>query len=174
MSITPPEKGWFHAPTGAERAWVGIALVWCIIMFLAMPYWAMKGKQNSNGEAYTVEPAAFMERVTQFVEAYKVGEEKGIPIVEAPPGSDIYMFAGGWKFYPILKLKEGQEYRLHMSSLDFQHGFSLQPMNMNFQIVPGLDHVLTITPTRKGDYTVVCNEFCGIGHHQMTGKIVVD
>ena len=24
-----------------------------------------------------------------------------------------------------------------------------------------------------GEFTVVCNEFCGIGHHQMLGKIYV-
>ena len=34
-------------------------------------------------------------------------------------------------------------------------------------------HVITVTPTMSGEYTIVCNEFCGIGHHQMTGKIVV-
>jgi cytochrome c oxidase subunit 2 len=57
--------------------------------------------------------------------------------------------------------------------MDLQHGFSLQPLNMNFQIVPGYDHVLTLTPTSAGEFTVVCNEFCGIGHHTMTGRILV-
>ena len=47
-------------------------------------------------------------------------------------------------------------------------------MNMNFQILPGYDHVLTITPTQSGTFSVICNEFCGIGHHQMTGKILVE
>src|SRR4030095_5129456 len=57
---------------------------------------------------------------------------------------------------------------------DFQHGFSLQPMNMNFQVVPGYDHVLTIKPQAPGTYPIVCNEFCGIGHQNMVGKIIVD
>jgi len=38
----------------------------------------------------------------------------------------------------------------------------------------GLDHVLTIKPTRKGEFPIICNEFCGIGHHLMTGKIIVE
>jgi cytochrome c oxidase subunit 2 len=33
--------------------------------------------------------------------------------------------------------------------------------------------VLTITPTQAGVFSVVCNEFCGVGHHQMTGRIRV-
>jgi cytochrome c oxidase subunit 2 len=45
---------------------------------------------------------------------------------------------------------------------------------MNFQVLPGYDHVLTITPTSKGEFTIICNEFCGIGHEHMIGKILVD
>lgn len=174
MSIFIPEKDWFKAPEGAERAWVGIALIWCIIMFIMMPYWHFKGKQNSTGEAYRVAPTDFIARVDKFVESYKVGEENGIPIVEPPPGSDIYLLGRMWQWYPIIKLKKGMEYRLHVSSLDLQHGFSLLPVNMNFQILPGYDHVLTITPTISGVHSIICNEFCGIGHHLMTGKFIVE
>ena len=174
MSIQCPEEGWYKAPSGGERAWIGLALVWCVILTLAMPYWHFKGKQSSTGESYTVEPTAFMKRVDSFVAANKVGEEKGVPIVERAPGGDAYLMAQMWRFYPILKLKKGQQYRLHVSSMDLQHGFSLQPVNMNFQILPGYDHVLTVTPTEAKEYTVICNEFCGIGHHTMTGKIIVD
>ena len=174
MSIHVPEKDWFKAPSGAERMWVGLALVWCLIMSMMMPYWHFKGKQNSTGEAYAVTPSAFSDRVQTFVKANKVGEEKGVPIVAPAPGSDIYLQASMWRWYPILQLKEGQTYRLHISSTDLQHGFSLLPMNINFQVLPGSDHVLTVTPTSKGSFSIVCNEFCGIGHHLMTGKILVE
>ena len=143
-------------------------------MTAMMPYWHFKGKQNSTGEAYAVTPAAFSDRVQSFVKANKVGEEKGVPIVAPAPGSDIYLQASMWRWYPILKLKEGQTYRLHISATDLQHGFSLLPMNINFQVLPGYDHVLTVTPTSKGSFSIVCNEFCGIGHHLMTGKILVE
>ena len=174
MSITPPPPGWLKAPHGVERAWIGLALAWCIVLFLAMPWWHMKGKQNSTGEAYRTTPGAYISRVVRFIEANKVGELSGVPIVEPAPGSDVYLMAQMWQFTPVLKLKQGQEYRLHISSPDLQHGFSLQPLNMNFQVVPGYDHVLTITPTTSGEFPIVCNEFCGIGHHTMTGRIIVE
>ncbi len=174
MSIFHPVGNWFKAPTGAERLWVGLALIWCLIMSVTMPYWHFKGKQNSTGESYKVEPAAFMERTDQFIESNQVGEQNGVPIVEAAPGSDVYLVGQMWRWYPILKLKKDQTYRLHISSPDLQHGFSLQPMNMNFHILPGYDHVLTITPTTTGTFEIICNEFCGIGHHLMTGLIIVE
>ena len=174
MSIHPPPADWFKGPTGAERAWIGLAITWCVVMFVMMPYWHFRGKQNSTGESYAVVPTKFGERVDRFVKSNQVGTQNGLPVVEPAPGGDAYLLGRMWQWYPIIKLKEGQTYRLHVSSMDLQHGFSLQPMNMNFHILPGYDHVLTITPTRKGEYTIVCNEFCGIGHHLMTGRIIVE
>ena len=174
MSIHTPPKDWFKAPAGGERIWIGLALAWCIVLFAMMPYWHYKGKQNSTGEAYRVKPADFVARVDRFVGAHTVGVEKYIPIVEPPPGGDAYLVARTWQFFPILKLKKGQTYRLHISSPDLQHGFSLQPLNMNFQVVPGYDHVLTITPTTAGTFSIICNEYCGLGHQEKTGKIIVE
>ncbi|MCP4007714.1 MAG: cytochrome c oxidase subunit II [bacterium] len=173
MSIHQPPADWFKAPDSTERLWVGLALIWCLVMFIAMPYWYFYGKQNSVGEGYLVEPMEFSQRVSKFVETNKVGELKGIPIVEAAPGGDVYLQAMMWSWFPVIQMRKDQTYRLHISSLDLQHGFSIQPLNMNFQILPGYDHVLTITPTSAGEFSIVCNEFCGIGHHLMTGRILV-
>jgi cytochrome c oxidase subunit II len=173
MSVESPAADWFKAPSAGERAWIGLALLWCLVLTVAMPYWHFKGKQNSTGESYSVEPARFAARVQRFVSAHTVGTSQSIPVVEAPPGGDAYLQAQMWTFFPVLRFKKGQTYRLHISSMDLQHGFSVQPINMNFQVLPGYDHVLTITPTMAGEFPIICNEFCGIGHHQMTGKIIV-
>jgi cytochrome c oxidase subunit 2 len=33
--------------------------------------------------------------------------------------------------------------------------------------------ILTIEPNEAGTFGVVCNEYCGIGHHLMLGRIYV-
>jgi cytochrome c oxidase subunit 2 len=99
--------------------------------------------------------------------------DQQIPVVAPPAGSDIYMLGRLWQWWPILELEKDQTYRLHISSMDWQHGFSLQPVNINFQVVPGYEMVLSITPDKAGEYGVVCNEYCGIGHHSMLGRIYV-
>ncbi len=176
-SLECPAPGWFRAPEGNERTWIGMAVIWCLILSLMMPYWHFRGKQNSTGEAYRVKPADYIKRVERFVKANTGTEtlvEEGVaPVVAAPPG-EVYLLAKQFFWFPVLKLRAGETYRLHISSADFQHGFSLQPMNMNFQIVPGYDHVLTIRPQSPGTYPIVCNEFCGIGHQSMVGRIIVE
>jgi cytochrome c oxidase subunit 2 len=94
-------------------------------------------------------------------------------VVAPPAGGDVYMLARLWDWWPIIELKKGETYRFHLSSLDWQHGFSLQPANINIQVVPNYEHVFTLTPNASGEYSVICNEYCGIGHHLMIGKILV-
>ena len=170
--IAPPRVWW--KPLGRlEKSWLIIGLVWCIFLTAMMPLWLFMGRQNVPATTYRVAPTVYQEQVNKFVDQYKVGEEKGIPVVEPPAGGDVFLLARRWQWYPILKLKKGQTYHLHISSADIQHGFSLQPLNLNFMVLPGYDYVITITPTSSGELKVVCNEFCGIGHHLMIGKIIV-
>jgi cytochrome c oxidase subunit 2 len=156
-----------------EKTWLTVALVWCIFLTIMMPLWYYMGNQNVPTESYRVSSQEYAAMVNDFVAKYQVGEENGIPIVAAPPGSDVYLRASTWQWYPILQLEKGREYRLHISSMDLQHGFSLQPVNINLQVLPGYDYVSTITPTSAGEFTIVCNEFCFLGHHTMIGKIIV-
>jgi cytochrome c oxidase subunit 2 len=96
-----------------------------------------------------------------------------MPVVEPPPGSHVYLQAAMWTWMPVLKLQQGATYTLHLSSVDVNHGFGLQPVNINFQVVPGYDYGLEVTPNSSGEFEIVCNEFCGVGHHLMVGKIIV-
>ncbi|MBK9549953.1 MAG: hypothetical protein IPO52_12820 [Gemmatimonadetes bacterium] len=93
--------------------------------------------------------------------------------MKPPVGAEIYLVGLTFSWYPILQLEQGKQYTLHLSSLDVNHGFSLFPVNVNFQVVPGYDYALRVTPTTAGDFRIICNEFCGIGHHTMVGRVIV-
>jgi len=177
MAIHPPEDRiwWNEKLTMPEIIWISVAVVWGLIMFSAMIYWHAVGEQNLSNEAYKISPDVFAERTEAMAEKYKVREEgdTGIPVVHPPAGVDVYMLGRLWEWWPILELEKGQQYRLHLSSVDWQHGFSLQPANINLQIHPGYEMVITITPDKTGEHSVVCNEYCGIGHHTMVGRIYV-
>ena len=144
-----------------------------MVLFAMMPLWHLKGGQNPSGIRARVEPAAFEARVNEFIAEYQVDTDNGIPVVAPPPGSDVYVLGRMWSWSPILQLQKDAEYTLHLSSLDVNHGFNLYPFNINFQVVPGYDYGLKVTPTVAGDFRIVCNEFCGVGHHLMVGRVIV-
>ncbi len=177
MAITSPaQRVWWKEPMSAtEIVWIAIAFTWGVVMFSTMVYWHFSGTQNLSNEAYKITPEAFAEKTEAMAEKYKVREEgdTGIPVVKPPPGGDAYMLGRTFEWWPILELEKGKRYRLHLSSMDVLHGFSLQPTNINIEVHPYYEMVLTITPTKTGTFSVVCNEFCGDAHHAMVGRIYV-
>ncbi len=176
MALLPPKNRlWWNEPLHRmEIVWITIAFLWGIAMFSTMIWWHIYGEQNLSNESYRILPDVYAERVDVMIDAYQVGEDEfGMPIVRPPVGSDIYLQARLWDWSPILELVEGESYRLHLSSIDWQHGFSLQPTNINLQVHPGYEMVVTLTPNAAGEFGIVCNEYCGIGHHLMTGRINV-
>ncbi|MGE5338595.1 MAG: cytochrome C oxidase subunit II [Gemmatimonadota bacterium] len=176
-AIQPPaQRVWWKQPIDkVEIIWIGLAFAWCLIMFFMMPYWHVYGKQNLSSETYRVTPALYQKAAEEMVAKYTVRTEtdEKIPVVHPPVGSDVFLIARLWAWWPILEFEQGKTYRLHLSSMDYQHGFSLQPENINIQVLPGYEHVVTITPNRSGTYAILCNEFCGIGHHKMVTKLYV-
>ena len=171
------ERVWWKEPLErTELIWIVIALIWCLIMFFMMPYWHIYGKQNLANEAYRAKPEEYMKKAEEMIGKYKVREEGGdqkIPVVKQPDGADVYLIARLWSWYPMLELEAGKSYRIHLMSMDWLHGFSLQPENINIQVHPGYDHVLTVTPGAPGTYSIICNEYCGINHHTMASRLYV-
>jgi cytochrome c oxidase subunit 2 len=60
-----------------------------------------------------------------------------------------------------------------LTSPDVIHGFQVVDTNANTMVVPGYVSQFTVTFIRPGEYVITCNEFCGLGHHVMVGKLIV-
>ncbi|MEE9157721.1 MAG: cytochrome C oxidase subunit II, partial [Gammaproteobacteria bacterium] len=168
------QRIWWNEPVvRTEIVWIIVAFLWGLVMFFMMIYWHGVGEQNLSNEAYRIDASVFAERAEAMADKYTVREEAGFPVVHPPPGSDVYLIARLWQWWPILEFEKDKSYRLHIASMDWLHGFSLQPVNINLEIHPGYEMVITLTPNEAGEFGVVCNEFCGIGHHTMIGRIYV-
>jgi cytochrome c oxidase subunit 2 len=60
-----------------------------------------------------------------------------------------------------------------ITSSDVIHGFAVVGTNANAMALPGYVSQFTLTFPKPGEYTIACNEYCGLMHHAMVGKIVV-
>lgn len=174
-TLDPPPRVWWERLGPDERVWLTVAFVWCLVMFTAMVLWQRTGEQRLPAESYKIEEEVFSQEVENFIAQYEVGDQNGLPIVEPPPGGDAYLHASQFQWRPVLRLKKGETYRLLLSSTDVQHGLSLHKLgrSYNFQVIPGYLYAIKITPQDVGNFSLVCNEFCGIGHHTMTGRLIV-
>jgi len=57
--------------------------------------------------------------------------------------------------------------RFTMTSVDVIHSFWVPNFGQKMDAVPGIETEIVVTPTRTGEYKVVCSELCGLGHATM-------
>ena len=69
-----------------------------------------------------------------------------------------------------LVLPLGQEARFTMEALDVIHSFWVPEFGQKMDAVPGIETSILVTPTRKGEFAVICTELCGLGHATMRAK----
>ena len=60
-----------------------------------------------------------------------------------------------------------------LTSSDIIHGFQVVGTNANAMAIPGYVTRFTVTFPAPGEYPIACNEYCGLLHHAMVGKLVV-
>jgi cytochrome c oxidase subunit 2 len=62
---------------------------------------------------------------------------------------------------------------IRATSADVVHGFLIEGTNINTMLVPGYVSALPIRFKAPGEHVMPCQEFCGIGHQGMWGKVKV-
>ncbi len=70
-----------------------------------------------------------------------------------------------------IKLNEPVVFRL--TTLDVVMGFSVPDFGVRATIIPGQTAEVALTPTKTGDFTFLCDVFCGSGHENMDGTLHV-
>jgi len=70
-------------------------------------------------------------------------------------------------------LKKGENVTLEFTSLDFVHGFNVPELNIRADLPPGITTKVKLAPNKSGTYDFICDNFCGAGHEDMGGRIIV-
>ena len=88
---------------------------------------------------------------------------------------DIDMTAKQWDFEPsTVRVREGQTVRLHITSIDVDHGIKIPEFEVNEKLTPGEKVDIEFVADKKGTFPFFCNVQCGSGHRIMTGELVVE
>ena len=60
----------------------------------------------------------------------------------------------------------------HLTAIDVTHGYQIVRTNGQTMVIPGYVSQFT-TRFAPGEYLIACNEYCGLGHHAMAGRLTV-
>lgn len=73
-----------------------------------------------------------------------------------------------------IKMKAGEKYVLEITAIDVPHGFLVPDLGINVRVTPGETKRVSIIPPDPGTFEVKCHVYCGEGHSDMKGKIIVE
>jgi len=105
------------------------------------------------------------------------GAHAPLPVVEAPPAPAVVVHVQAKRFAyepSRLVLKRGVPVVLEFTSADRKHGFKVPELGLRADIEPGRTTRLAFTPDRAGTFAFACDVFCGDGHEEMAGELVVE
>ena len=72
-----------------------------------------------------------------------------------------------------ITVKKGVPVVLEITSLDRDHGFKLREFGVRADIKPGKTTRVRIVPNKTGRFPFQCDVFCGSGHEDMSGELIV-
>ena len=134
-----------HGHTGLEIAWTAVPAIIVIALGIVS---AVVMSENGNASANALQVTAIGQ---QF--AWKF---------EYPEQGD---FQSGELVLPV-----NQQTQFTMEAVDVIHSFWVPSFGQKMDAVPGIETKILVTPTRTGEFAVVCAELCGLGHATMRAK----
>jgi len=97
-----------------------------------------------------------------------------VPSVAEQQEQVIKMTAKRFEYSPKeITLKKGVPVVLEITALDRLHGFDCPDLEIRADLLPGKVTRIRVLPQKTGSFTFHCDIFCGDGHEDMTGTIIV-
>ncbi|MFN7249484.1 MAG: cytochrome c oxidase subunit II [Anaerobacillus sp.] len=149
----------------SEKIWLTISFGMIMMFMIATGYQAFALGMTPPGGVETIDP----QRVDQIAPF----DNPGITQI-GDNEYEVVMTVQLYSFTPnTFEIPAGSTVHFKLTSKDVVHGFQIVDTNVNGMVVPG--HILNVTQKfdKPGEYLVLCNEYCGIGHQYMATTITV-
>ena len=137
-----------HGHTGLEIAWTVVPAVLVIAIGVMS---AVVLSQNGNAGTNPMTIKVFAQ---QFAWRFSYPDEKDLKSNK-------------------LVMPVDRNITFEFESADVIHSFWIPAMGQKQDVVPGIDTTIVVTPTRTGDFTLICTELCGLGHATMRSPVSV-
>ena len=114
-------------------------------------------------------------RQLALIACIALGGAAGADKPSAPAAEKVIkVTAKKFEFSPsTIELKLGEPTIIELTALDRRHGFKVPELRIEEKIRPGTPVRVRIVPDKVGEFEFHCSVFCGHGHDEMVGRIVV-
>jgi cytochrome c oxidase subunit 2 len=137
-----------HGHTGIEIVWTAVPTI-LVTIIAVLSAVVLAQNDSPKGDPLRVEVLA-----QQYAWQFTYPEQGGIK------ATNLYL--------PI-----DRSTRLVITARDVLHSFWVPEFGQKQDAVPGIFTTLVITPTKTGEYRLICTELCGLGHALMRTRAIV-
>lgn len=148
-----------------EKIWMGASAVLIALFVGAILIGAGTLATHPPSHIETLDPTKLSEH-PEFGNPGVVTRPDGSVVVSAV--TEMFVFSPD----PI-EVPAGRPVIFRLASPDVIHGFQIVGTNANAMVIPGYVSQFTMTFEQPGEHLIVCNEYCGLLHAGMVGKLVV-
>lgn len=150
-----------------ERRWATLSIVIVGVLVGMATFIGIHQATMPQGHVETADPKT-LHLSGEFVES-NLGSA-----VEADGSITVRAIGQQYSFTPqCIVVPSETPITFRATSADVVHGLLIEGTNINTMLVPGYISELPIRFKAPGDHVMPCQEFCGIGHQGMWGKVKV-
>lgn len=149
-----------------EKVWLAASVLLILLLLGSVTYGAVgPGVAMVSDTEPTVDPGA-------LGDDQKFSEPRVEQVGENEYAAYVVARQYGFQPDPIV-VPEDSTVTFYVTSADVTHGFEVAGTNANTMVIPGEVSEITVETDDPAEYGIVCNEYCGAGHHVMQGNLKV-
>jgi cytochrome c oxidase subunit 2 len=149
-----------------EKAFLGVGILVLVACAAALVYATAAHGRHLPGNAGRLDPLM----------TYRTPPFNQPGVRQTGPGTyEAVIVAQSWVFLPAeLRVPRGAEITFLATSVDVIHGFEVERTRLNMMLIPGQISRATYRFDEAGEHLLICHEYCGLGHHTMAGRVIVE
>ncbi len=150
-----------------EKRWVYLTLALVLVTMIVLGFYALEANIRPPSNVETIDSVS-LHLSDEFAE-----DQLGVKT--NPDGTvTVTMVAARYGFFPEkITVPQDTPVTIRIASADVLHGLHAPGTNFNTMVVPGYVSKLTTVFPRAGDYVLMCNEYCGLGHDYMWSRLSI-
>jgi cytochrome c oxidase subunit 2 len=151
-----------------ERRWFMVMAAMLVVMLAIVVVSGVAGALHPSSNVETIDSRT-LHLGGEFVES-NLGTA-----IEPDGSATVRIIAEQYDFVPhCVRVPAQTPIKFRLTSADVIHGFLLPDTNVNTMVVPGFVAEVRTSFAQPGAYHMACNEFCGLGHHGMWTRVIVE
>ena len=150
-----------------EKFWIWLTTITAFVATAVIGFYALHLNIHPPSNVETIDSSR--------LHLSKEFNEKNLGVKKNTDGSiTVTLVAARYGFFPShITVPANTPVKLRIASPDVLHGFHVPGLNFATMVIPGYVSEVNANFPKTGEFFLLCNEFCGLGHDHMWSKLTV-